>query len=135
MSGSIPPGGAVSRPDIHTQSAMGNLPSHGTHNRPMVDEETLELLSHEMSFSALYMHEIHRQRINNPYYENLEDIHARSLWQSAESHQPQEPLPTVPPSGRLPTQQEEDEDEEEEVDTGAEQCPLLMKNETMSDKR
>lgn len=58
-------------------AAFGTTKGNGA-----VDEETLEMFSQEMSFSALYMHELHRRRINNPYYDNYEDIHARNMWQS-----------------------------------------------------
>ncbi len=68
-------------------SAMGALPQHGTSmdpHRRQYDAEALEMLSNDMSFSALYMHELHRRRMLNPAYDyvDLEDMHARAIWQS-----------------------------------------------------
>lgn len=107
----------VDAADLPSHSTM-NVQQHSLLQRPHVDEETLELLSTEMSFSALYMHEMHRKKVYNPYYENMEDIHARHIWQTESPQQPDNPGLTpsspVPSSSRLPTQQEEDEEEEEE---------------------
>lgn len=62
------------------------------------DEGTLEYLSAEMSFSALYMHDIHRLRRTVPQQEALsDDDRARAVWQTD----------TSPPS-YLPNIQEED---------------------------
>ena len=68
-------------------SAMGAIPQYGAMMDPrrrQYDTEALEMLSNEMSFSALYMHELHRRRILNPAFDNVnyEDLHARAMWQS-----------------------------------------------------
>ena len=46
------------------------------------DEETLEFLSSEMSFSALYLHELHRRRLLNPLnpYFDDRDSRERQMW-------------------------------------------------------
>jgi len=90
-----------------TGSAQPNVLQSPFANRG-ADEEMLELLSQEMSFSALYMHELHHRRLHNPYYDNYADMHARALWQSAgpSSHRLAEEtvMPNIPES-----QNEEDE--------------------------
>ena len=68
-------------------SAMGAIPQYSgmmDPRRRQYDTEALEMLSNEMSFSALYMHELHRRRILNPAFDNVnyEDLHARAMWQS-----------------------------------------------------
>ena len=83
----LPP---LQNPDWIAQSAasaMGAIPQYSAIRDPrrrQYDEETLEMLSNEMSFSALYMHELHRRRMLTPAFDNLnyEDLHARVLWQS-----------------------------------------------------
>ena len=49
------------------------------------DEEELELMSAEMSLSALYMHEVHRRRLRQTHYENVGEAQARALWQTPET--------------------------------------------------
>lgn len=49
------------------------------------DEEELEMMSAEMSLSALYMHEVHRRRLRQAHYENTGDAQARALWQTPET--------------------------------------------------
>jgi hypothetical protein len=43
-------------------------------------------MSTDMSFSALYMHDLRTRRARG-YYENLDDIRARSLWQRHDTPQ------------------------------------------------
>ncbi|XP_060575808.1 autophagy-related protein 9A-like [Ruditapes philippinarum] len=50
------------------------------------DEGQIELMSTDMSFSALYMHDLRTRRARG-YYENLDDIRARSLWQRHDTPQ------------------------------------------------
>ena len=57
-------------------SVGGNLPSLApvpNLTNSQYDEEKLELMSREMSFSALYMHELHHRKRNMPYFEPIED--------------------------------------------------------------
>ena len=68
-------------------SAVGTIPQYSTTmdaHRRKYDAEALEMLSAEMSFSALYIHDLHRRRLLNPAFDNLyyEDMHARAMWQS-----------------------------------------------------
>ncbi|KAH3716327.1 autophagy-related protein 9A-like [Dreissena polymorpha] len=49
------------------------------------DEGQIELMSAEMSVSALFMHDIRTRRARGFPYENLDDIRARSLWQRHET--------------------------------------------------
>jgi len=69
------------------------------------DEGTLEYLSAEMSFSALYMHDIHMFRLSHGRQEAIsEDDRARAVWQTDTS------LPPSPPSFMpMPNIQEEDD--------------------------
>ncbi len=96
-------------------SAMGAIPQYGAmsdgQRRRKFDEETLELLSNEMSFSALYMHEIHRRRVMNQDFDNYEDMHARAIWQTSprneQEQQQQQQSPSTPevmfsPSDNVP---------------------------------
>lgn len=69
------------------------------------DEGQLELLNNEMSFSALYMHDLRTRRARGMTYESMEDIRARALWQRHDSTQ------ATPSSGGatpMPNIQEED---------------------------
>jgi hypothetical protein len=60
-------------------------------SKPSVDEGSLELMSHDMSVSALYLHDLQNRKGRGQGqtmgYENLEDIRARNLWQRQDSHQ------------------------------------------------
>ena len=70
----------------------------------MYDEGQLEMLNNEMSFSALYMHDLRTRRLRAMSYESMEDIRARALWQRPDSAQ-------VTPSGvatPMPNIQEEE---------------------------
>ncbi|CAH1789825.1 unnamed protein product [Owenia fusiformis] len=49
------------------------------------NEGALEMLSTEMSFSALYMHGLHNRRLHGGQYESLDDYHARRIWQRQDS--------------------------------------------------
>ena len=113
--------------------APESLPLRPRHMQPhsFYSEETLEMLSTEMSFSALYMHELHQRRRGSHFMDSLaQDAHERALWASPD-------LPTPPPGDialgamprRLSPQREEDEDEEEinNTDGFMEQAPLLRK--------
>ena len=51
-------------------SASVHAPEASSGGEPkFYDEEVLELMSAEMSFSALYLHELHRRRLRQPYVE------------------------------------------------------------------
>lgn len=51
------------------------------------DEGQIELMSTDMSFSALFMHDLRTRRARRFTYENLDDIRARSLWQRSDTPQ------------------------------------------------
>lgn len=51
------------------------------------DEGQIELMSTDMSLSALFMHDLRTRRARGFMYENLDDIRARSLWQRHETPQ------------------------------------------------
>lgn len=74
------------------------------------DEGTLEFLSAEMNFSALYMHDIHNWRLNHhqPVQHADDDERARQLWQTDSPPA----LDTVSVTHRMPNIQEGSEDEE-----------------------
>ena len=69
------------------------------------DEGTLEYLTAEMSFSALYMHDVHLWKMVHPNCDNLEDAHARQLWQVSGVGADGSP-PAAGPSRRMPNIQE-----------------------------
>lgn len=78
-------------------SAMGAIPQYNpvlNPNRRQYDEETLEMLSNEMSFNALYMHELHHKRMLIPDLDHLnyEDMHARAIWQLPPQNDDSSPL-------------------------------------------
>jgi autophagy-related protein 9 len=71
-------------------------PSFDIHQHGMYDEGTLEMLSAEMSFSALYMHDIHnllRTRGNCGNFS--EDERARQLWQTRIIASPSIRMPNI----------------------------------------
>ena len=76
-------------------------------DRPAVyDEGTLEYLSAEMSFSALYIHDIHRFRLTHGQHEPLtEEDRERAIWQVDTSGLP------LPPSSFLPMSNIQEEDD------------------------
>ena len=56
-----------------------------------MDEGSLELMSQDMSVSALYLHDLQSRRQRGQGhlgYENLEDLRARNLWQRQDSNNP-----------------------------------------------
>ncbi|XP_060066342.1 uncharacterized protein LOC132546638 [Ylistrum balloti] len=66
-------------------SSIGVVPHS---SQPRVDEGTLEMMSHDMSFSALYLHDLQFKRVRGQSGgENLDDIRARALWQRQDSNQ------------------------------------------------
>ena len=154
-------GGGAAAPPYPGSSGGGGLPT-SSHLHSLVSggrsggggsqyysEETLEMLSAEMSFSALYMHELHQRRRRNQIYESLQDNQAASLWQTADH--PETPGPAHGPAdiqmGLLPrppaatniqmgslaqrlSPQREEEEEINDADStpGNEHAPLLMCN-------
>ena len=71
----------------------------------MYDEGQLEMLNNEMSFSALYMHDLRTRRLRGMSYESMEDIRARALWQRPDSAQV---TPSSGVAGPMPNIQEEE---------------------------
>ena len=69
---------------IHGGSLMSQPTSISTRT---YDEGQLELLNNDMSFSALYMHDLRTRRLRSMSYESMEDIRARALWQRHDSAQ------------------------------------------------
>lgn len=84
--------------------------------RPYYDEGTLELLSHDMSFSALYLHE-HQYRKSRGLsgYDNIDDIRARTLWRQDSNQTTVSHMPNI-----QETPQEDDEKEGEVIRTEGE---------------
>lgn len=94
---------------LHTSGSLqGSLIGHSPSNIH-IDEGTIEMLSNDMSFSALYMHEM-RHRRSRGVSEQLEDLHARALWQQRPESLPH--ISTVQPHmpGIQETPQEEESD-------------------------
>ena len=91
----------------YTASGMFPSPSTSVHQSEappggeprFYDEEVLEMMSAEMSFSALYLHELHRRRLRQPYVEiqSPDEAQARALWQTPESPgvRPAAPMPNI----------------------------------------
>ena len=105
-------------------SMMPHLMQRGTFGRnSYANEEALEMFSAEMSFSALYMHELHQRRMNNPYFDNYEELHQRAMWEVGDSPGR---TPDLESPSRLPgprsTPVLETSPEEEEIDDSQ---PLL----------
>lgn len=73
------------------------------------DEGTLEFLSAEMNFSALYMHDIHNWRMSHATHATDDDERARQLWQT---DSPTALDTAVSVSRHMPNIQEGSEDEE-----------------------
>lgn len=84
------------------------------------DEGTLEFLSAEMNFSALYMHDIHNWRIAHTTHVD-DGEHARQLWQTDSPTA----LDIVPVTHRMPNIQEGSEDEQPSAAAGRETDYLL----------
>ncbi|XP_052802258.1 autophagy-related protein 9A-like [Mya arenaria] len=81
------------------------------------DEGQIELMSTEMSFSALYMHDLRTRRNRGYPYENMDDIRTRSLWQR------HDPAQATPSSGGT-TPMPEIVEKPQEEDTGAQEQEL-----------
>ena len=77
------------------------------------DEGQIELMSTEMSVSALYMHDLRTRRLRGHPFENMDDIRARSLWQRHDSAQ------TTPTSGGATLMPEIEEQPQEEETTAS----------------
>jgi len=84
------------------------------------DEGTLEFLSAEMNFSALYMHDIHNWRLTHAAHTD-EDEHARQLWQTDSPTA----LDIVSVTHHMPNIQEGSEEEETGAAAGRETDYLL----------
>lgn len=67
--------------------ATGSLIQPTSVSQRQYDEGQIELMSTEMSFSALFMHDLRTRRVRGFPYENLDDIRARSLWQRHDASQ------------------------------------------------
>ena len=65
-------------------SGMAQSTQEAHHFVPKIDEDTLEAMSAEMSFSAIYMHELHRRRLHAPFYDLDTDARERELWRPIE---------------------------------------------------
>lgn len=90
------------------------------HGGGTYDEGTLEFLSAEMNFSALYIHDIHNWRLTHAA--NLdEDERARQLWQTDSPTT----LDVVSVTHHMPNIQEGSEDEEAGAAAGRETDYLL----------
>ncbi|XP_045169855.2 autophagy-related protein 9A-like [Mercenaria mercenaria] len=83
------------------------------------DEGQIELMSTDMSFSALYMHDLRTRRARG-YYENLDDIRARSLWQRHDT-----PQATPSSGGTTPMPNIEERPLEEDSGTKEEDSNLI----------
>lgn len=113
--------GAISNcegPIVSSMNSSGSLQGSlsgftSLNSRQQFDEGTIELLSHDMSFSALYMHDLRHRRLRG--YDNLDDIRARALWQHQDqsTHQPISLRQDSPGSGiHMPDIQETPQEEE-----------------------
>jgi len=91
------------------------------HGGGTYDEGTLEFLSAEMNFSALYMHDIHNWRLNHTRRIDDEDERARQLWQT--DSPPALDIASV--THHMPNIQEGNEDEETAATAGRETDYLL----------
>ncbi|XP_056007904.1 autophagy-related protein 9A-like isoform X2 [Ostrea edulis] len=87
---------SISGPFTNMQASTSMMNSgYGFHSlsssKPSVDEGSLELMSHDMSVSALYLHDLQSRKMRGQSqiggYDNLEDIRARNLWQRQDSNQ------------------------------------------------
>jgi len=91
------------------------------HGGGTYDEGTLEFLSAEMNFSALYMHDIHNWRLNHARRTDDEDERARQLWQTDSPTA----LDIVSVMHHMPNIQEGSEEEETGAVAGRETDYLL----------
>ncbi|XP_064613606.1 autophagy-related protein 9A-like [Liolophura sinensis] len=94
---------------LHTSGSLQGSLIGPSPSNIHIDEGTIEMLSNDMSFSALYMHEM-RHRRSRGVVEQLEDLHARALWQQRPESLPH--ISTVQPHmpGIKETPQEEESD-------------------------
>ncbi|KAK3105011.1 hypothetical protein FSP39_015123 [Pinctada imbricata] len=111
------PIGGASTGILGSMQSSGSLHGSAFRNQTpfsarQVDEGTLELMSHDMSFSALYLHDLQQKRVKGQGqpYENLEDIRARAMWNRHDSNQA---TTAVTPGGGMPNIQEREETEKE----------------------
>ena len=107
-----PVGGSGSGIFSSMQSSSGSinpatLTSVNLHGQ--FDEGTLEMMSHDMSYSAIYLHDMqYRKSRGLNQYESLDDIRARAMWQRQDSNQP-----TVSPMPNIQEKSSEEESTEE----------------------
>eukprot|EP00105_Crassostrea_gigas_P015224 XP_011432146.2 PREDICTED: uncharacterized protein LOC105331580 [Crassostrea gigas] len=90
-------------------SGLGGYHSIGS-SKPSVDEGSPELLSHDMSVSALYLHDLQSRKqrgLGQMGYENIEEMRAKNLWQRQDSNQ-------GPVHAGMPNIQEKREEEEKD---------------------
>lgn len=85
------------------------------------DEGTLEFLSAEMNFSALYMHDIHNWRLTHTAHTN-EDERARQLWQTDSPTA----LDIISVTRHMPNIQEGSEDEETSTAAAGRETDYLL---------
>lgn len=76
------------------------------------DEGQIELMSAEMSISALFMHDLRTHRARGFRYENLDDIRARSLWQR---HEMSQATPSSGATTPMPNIEEKPQEEDPSV--------------------
>lgn len=109
LPGYLSPTGSMLQSGVHPPTSLLSQPTSMSQRH--YDEGQIELMSTEMSFSALYMHDLRTRRTRGGrIYENLDDIHARSLWQRQETPQ------VTPSSGAatpMPNIEEQPHEEEE----------------------
>lgn len=95
-----PLGGSGSGIFSSMQSSGGSINATGQNSislRGNYDEGTIEMMSHDMSYSAIYLHDMQfRKSRGMNQYESLEDIRARAMWQRQDSNQPVvSPMPNI----------------------------------------
>jgi hypothetical protein len=72
---------------LHSLTNPASLVQPTSTSQRQYDEGQIELMSTDMSFSALFMHDLRTRRARGYNYENLDDIRARSLWQRHDTPQ------------------------------------------------
>ncbi|KAK3580575.1 hypothetical protein CHS0354_002669 [Potamilus streckersoni] len=99
--------GTVSQHDGPGVQSVGNMNSiHGSFRSvgsKEYDEGTLELMSNDMSYSALFMHDS-RTRRGHIGYDSLDNVHARAVWQR---HETSPGTPSTAATSLMPDIQEE----------------------------
>ncbi|XP_033762033.1 autophagy-related protein 9A-like [Pecten maximus] len=78
-------------------SGIGMVPHS---NQPRVDEGTLEMMSHDMSFSALYLHDLQFKRSRGQSSGENIDIRTRATWQRQDSNQSHVPMAHIQEAGQ-----------------------------------